>query len=320
MYRIIRTIFAFCIFSGGSIAAAQEFPTRPVRMIVGFAAGGPTDILARVVAQALSERLGQQFVVENRVGAGSNTATESVINAQPDGYTILVISTSNAINTSFYQKLPFDFMRDVTPVAGLGRVSYVMAISPSVPAKSVAEFITYAKSKPGSINFVSAGVGSSNHLTGEMFKAIAGIDMVHVAYRGNAAAYSDLIADRVQLIFADLASSEQHVRSGALRGLAITSPHRSEKLPDVPALAETIPGFEASAWYGFGVPKGTPERIVIKLNHEINSVLTDPKVRARLDELSASPIIMSPLEFGAFMKSEAERWGKVVRAAGVKAE
>ena len=273
-----------------TLAAADNYPSRPVRLVVGFAAGGPTDILARVMAQQLSQRLAQQVIVENRPGAGGNTATEAVVNAAPDGYTVLVIATANAINTSFYRKLPFDFMRDIVPVAGLGRISYVMAVHPSVPANTVAEFIAHAKANPGQINFASGGVGGSNHLSGELFKAIAGINIVHVPYRGNAAAYADLISGRIQLIFADVASSLAHVRSGALRGIAVTSLAPLPSLPGVPTVAETVPGYEASAWYGFGVPKGTPREIVEKLNRAINEAFNDPAVLARFRELEAQPL------------------------------
>ena len=301
-------------------AAADDYPSRPVRLVVGFAAGGPTDILARVMAQQLSQRLGQQVIVENRPGAGGNTATEAVINAAPDGYTVLVIATANAINTSFYRKLPFDFMRDIVPVAGLGRISYVMAVHPSVPAKTVAEFIAHAKANPGQINFASGGVGGSNHLSGELFKATTGINIVHVPYRGNAAAYADLISGRIQLIFADVASSLAHVRSGALRGIAVTSRAPLPSLPGVPTVAETVPGYEASAWYGFGVPKGTPREIVEKLNRAINEAFNDPAVLARFRELEAEPLVFAPGEFASFMAAEAKRWAGAVEASGVRGD
>jgi tripartite-type tricarboxylate transporter receptor subunit TctC len=299
---------------------ADDYPIRPVRLIVGFAAGGPTDILARVLAQHLSQRLGQQVVVENRPGAGGNTATETVINAAPDGYTVLVVVTANAINTSFYRKLPFDFMRDIVPVAGLGRVSYVMAVHPSLPAKNVAEFIAHAKANPRQINFVSGGVGSSNHLSGELFRAMTAIEIVHVPYRGNAGAYADLISGRTQLMFADPASALIHVRSGALRGIAVTSLAPMPSLPDLPTVAQTVPGYEASAWYGFGVPKGTPREIVDKLNHEINAGLTDPAVRARFRELEAEPLVFTQAEFASFLTSEAKRWAQAVEVSGVRGD
>jgi tripartite-type tricarboxylate transporter receptor subunit TctC len=301
-------------------SAAEPYPTRPIRFVVGFAAGGPTDIIARRMAQTLSERLGQQVIVENKPGAGGNIATEYVINAPPDGYTILVVATANAINTTFYQKLSFNFLRDIVPVAGLARISYVMAVSPSVPAKTVAEFIAYARANPGKVNFASGGAGGSNHLAGEMFKGMTGIDIVHVPYRGNAGAYSDLIAGEVQLIFADIGSSRPHIQSGALRALAVTSTTRSAAFPDLPTVAETVPGYEASAWYGFGVPKGTPAEIVERLNREINAAFDHPSLKVAFSGLEAEPMVFTPAEFAAFMASEAERWGKAVRASGVKGD
>jgi tripartite-type tricarboxylate transporter receptor subunit TctC len=301
-------------------AAGDDYPSRPIRLLVGFAAGGPTDVLARVMAQHLAQRLGQQVVVENKPGGGGNTATETVINAPPDGYTILTVATANAINTSFYRKLPFDFMRDIVSVGGLARISYVMALNPSVPATTVGEFIAYAKANPGKINFASGGVGGSNHLAGELFKANAGIDIVHVPYRGNAAAYADLISGRIQLIFADIGSSLAHVKSGALRGIAVTSRAPLPSLPGVPIVAETVPGYEASAWYGFGVPKGTPREVVDKLNREINQGLADPALLARFRELEAEPLKFTPDEFAVFMAAEAKRWAQAVEASGVRGD
>jgi len=321
MNRIVRRIALACaVVCFVAPAAADDYPSRPVRLLVGFAAGGPTDILARVMAQHLTQRLGQQVIVENRPGAGGNAATEAVINAAPDGYTVLVIATANAINTSFYRKLPFDFMRDIVPVAGLGRIAYVMALNPSVPATTVAEFIAYAKANPGAINFASGGIGGSNHLTGELFKAIAGINIVHVPYRGNAAAYADLLSGRVQLIFADIGSSLAHVRSGALRGIAVTSSTPLPSLPGVAPVADTVPGFEASAWYGFGVPKGTPPDLVAKLNRAINEGLNDAAVLARFRELEAEPLAFTPAEFASFMTAEAKRWAQAVEASGVRGD
>jgi tripartite-type tricarboxylate transporter receptor subunit TctC len=309
--------------AGGCLAApvaADDYPSRPIRLVVGFAAGGPTDIFARVMGQHLAQGLRQQVIVENKPGGGGNTATETVIGAAPDGYTVLVVATANAINTSFYRKLPFDFMRDIVPVAGLARISYVMALHPSVPAKTVAEFIAYAKANPGQINFASGGVGGSNHLAGELFKANTGINIVHVPYRGNAAAYADLISGRIQLIFADIGSSLAHVKSGALRGVAVTSRTPLPSLPGVPAVAETVPGYEASAWYGFGVPKGTPREIVEKLNRAVNEGLKDPAVLARFRELEGEPLAFAPDEFASFMTAEAKRWGQAVEASGVRGD
>ncbi len=318
--RMLGSGFACLVGLGAIPAVAQDYPTRPIRMVVGFAAGGPTDILARVLGQWLSQRLGQQVIIENRVGAGGNTATEGVVNAAPDGYTVLVITTSNAINTTFFRKLPYDFMRDIVPVAGLGRLSYVMAVTPSLPVKTVAEFIAYAKANPKTINFASAGIGGSNHFAGEMFKGMTGADIVHIAYRGNSLAYPDLMEGRIQLIFGDIPSVIGHVKSGALRGLAVTSPAPLDSLPGIPTVAETVPGYEAAAWYGFGVPKGTPPEIVEKLNREINAGLNDPAVRARFRDMETEPLVFTPAQFGAFMASEAKRWGVAVEASGVKGD
>jgi tripartite-type tricarboxylate transporter receptor subunit TctC len=301
-------------------AAAQDYPTRPVKLIVGFAAGGPTDILARAMAQWLSERLGQQFVVENKPGGGGNIATEFVLRSDPDGYTVLVAATSNAINTSYYSKLPFNFVQDALPVAGLGRVPYIVEINPKVPAKSVAEFIAYAKANPGKVNMASGGSGTSNHLAAELFKVAAGLDIVHVPYRGNALAINDLISGQVQLMFGDTTSTMQQVKAGNLRAIAVTTAQRLPELPDVPTLSETLPGFEAAAWYGFAAPKGTPAAVIAKLNREINAGLQDPKMKQKLADLGASPLVFTPAEFGAFWVTESERWGKAVKAANVKAD
>jgi tripartite-type tricarboxylate transporter receptor subunit TctC len=320
MIRKLACVLAYLSLVGIAPAAAADYPTRPVRLVVGFAAGGPTDILARLMAQWLSQRLGQQFLVENRVGGAGNLATESVVKAAPDGYTALVITTSNAINTTFYRKLPYDFMQDIVPVAGLGRITYVMAVPATLPVNTVAEFIAYAKAHPGQVNFASAGVGGSNHIAGEMFKAMANVNITHVAYRGNSAAYPDLMTGRVQLIFADLASSLELVRSGRLKGLAVTSPKPLGALPGLPPVADTLPGYEATAWYGFGVPKGTPPDVVALLNREINAGLGDPAIRRRFREMETEPLVFGPADFQAFMRAEAKRWGEAVEAAGVKAD
>jgi tripartite-type tricarboxylate transporter receptor subunit TctC len=313
-FGVIALALATC-----SIASAQ-YPTRPVRLVVGFAAGGPTDILARRMAQYLSEKLGQQFIVENKPGATGNVATEYVLNAPPDGYTILVTTTANAINMTFYSKLSFDFLRDATPVAGLASISYMMLLNPGVPAKTVPEFIAYAKANPGKVNFASGGVGSSNQLAGELFKVMTETNFVHVPYRGNAAAYTDLIGGQIQLIFADVASGRPHVQSGALRALGVTAPARLATLPDVPAIAEFVPGYEANGWYGFAAPKGTPAEIVEKLNAAINAGLNDPEVKARFAQLEATPLVFTPKQYGEFLVSESERWGKAVKASGVKGD
>jgi tripartite-type tricarboxylate transporter receptor subunit TctC len=301
-------------------ALAADWPVRPVRLVVGFAPGGPTDILARRMAQYLSEKLGQQFIVENKPGATGNIATEFVINQPGDGYTFLVTSTANAINMTFYTKLSFNFLRDAEPVAGLASISYLMLINPGIPATTVPEFIAYAKANPGKINFASGGIGSSNQLAAELFKVMTGTDLVHVPYRGNAAAYTDLINGNIQLIFADIASSRQHAQSGRLRALGVTAPTRLATLPDIPAIAESVPGYEANGWYGFAAPKKTPPDIIEKLNAAINAGLNDPALKANFAALEANPLVFTPKEYGAFLVSESERWGKAVQAAGVKGD
>lgn len=311
-------IASLIIASGSLFAAspADNYPNKPVRLIVGFAAGGPTDIQTRAMAQALTERLGQNFVVENRTGGGGNIATEAVVRAAPDGYTILIIATANAINTSLYPTLPFNFQRDIAPVAGMGRISYIFAVHPSVPAKTVPEFIAYAKANPGKINYASGGIGGSSHLSVELFNAAAGVDLKHIPYKGNTAAYADVISGRVPVIFADRGSSWQHIQAGSLRAIGVTSTTRQESMPNLPAVAETLPGFEASAWYGFGAPRGTPPEIIEKLNNTINAIHRDPKMQARFRELDAQAIIMTPAQWANFLASEAVRWGAAVKASG----
>jgi tripartite-type tricarboxylate transporter receptor subunit TctC len=301
-------------------ASAADYPARPVRLVVGFAPGGPTDILARHMAQYLSGKLGQQFVVENKPGATGNIATEHVMNAAPDGYTILVTTTANAINMTYLPKLTTNFLRDMEPVAGLARFTYVMLVNPGVPAKSVAEFITYAKANPGKVNFASGGVGSSNQLAGELFKSMTGTNLVHVPYRGNAAAYTDLISGNIQLIYADIASGRPHIQSGALRALGVTSPQRLATLPDIPAIAETVPGYSASGWYGFAAPKGTPAEVIETLNTAINAGLNDPGLKTRFAQLEAEPMVFTPKDYGVFLRAEVERWGNAVKAAGIKSD
>ena len=300
--------------------AADPYPTRPVRVIVGFAAGGPTDVLARVMTQWLGDRLGQQFIVDNRTGAGGNIATEAVVKAPPDGYTILVIVTANVINPSLFPNLPFNFLRDITGVAGLARISYVVAIHPGLPIRNIAELITYAKANAGKITFASGGIGSSSHLSTEIFKGITGTNLVHVPYKGNAAAYADLVGGRVSMILADRLSAMPHIQSGGLRAIAVTSTSRFEAMPDVPAVAETVPGYEASAFYGFGVPRGTPPDIIERLNTVINAGHRDAKIKARFAELDAVSITGTSGEFNAFMATEAGRWAQAIKASGAKAE
>jgi tripartite-type tricarboxylate transporter receptor subunit TctC len=301
------------------MARAQAYPSRPVRIIVGFAAGGGADIAARLMGRWLSERLGQQFVVENRVGAGTNIATEAVARAAPDGYTLLLVNPANAINATLYDKLNFDFIRDVAPVAGIVRSPLVMVVNASFPAKTVPEFIAYTKGNPGKINMASAGIGATSHLAGEMFKAMASVNMVHVPYRGDAPAVADLIGDHVQVYFGGPGAIE-NVRTGNLRALAVTTATRLQAMPEVPAVTEYVPGYEASVWYGIGAPKNTPTEIIDKLNTVINAELADPKMKAQLADLGAEVLAGSPAEFAKFIADETEKWGKVVRFAGLKAD
>jgi tripartite-type tricarboxylate transporter receptor subunit TctC len=302
------------------IAWAQTYPTRPVRLISGFPAGGPNDILARLIGQWLSERLNQPFVIENRAGAGGNIGTEAVVRASPDGYTLLLVGPTNTINTTFYAKLNFDFLRDIAPVASISREASVMLVNPSVPAKTVPEFIAYAKANPGKINMASAGNGAASHVSGELFKMMASVDMVHVPYRGGAPALTDLLGGQVQVFFAPVSASIEHIRSGKLRALAVTTATRSEALPDIPTVGEFVPGYEASSLYGVGAPRNTPADIVDKLNKEVNAALADPKTKARLADFGGVPTAMIPADFGKLIAEEVEKWGKVVKFAGIKAE
>jgi tripartite-type tricarboxylate transporter receptor subunit TctC len=301
-------------------AVALDYPTRPVRFVVGYPAGGATDILARLVGQRLSERLGQQFVIENKPGAGNNIGTEAVVNAEPDGYTVLLINPANFINASLYVNLRFNFVRDIAPVAAFLRVPNVMTVAPDVPAKTVAEFIAYVKANPGKVNMASSGNGTSVHLSGELFMAMSGAKMLHVPYRGAAPAITDMLGNRVQVIFDNMPSIIQHISSGKLRALAVTTATRSPELPDVPTVAETVAGYEASALFGMGAPKKTPKEIVEKLNREINAVLAEPELKKRLIELGGEPLIASPDAFGAMIAAETEKWEKVVKSADLKVE
>jgi tripartite-type tricarboxylate transporter receptor subunit TctC len=302
------------------VATAQTYPSRAVRLIVGFPAGGPTDITARVMAQWLSERLGQQVVVDNRAGAGSNIATEGVVNAPPDGYTLLLVGATNAINVTLYDKLNFNFVRDIAPVAGIIRVPLIMEVHPSFPASTVAEFIAYAKAHPGKINMGSGGIGTTLHVSGELFKMMTGVDMLHVPYRGAGPMLTDLLGGQVQVGFDPMPSSIGYVKAGRLRPLAVTTATRSEALPEVPSVGDVLPGYEASTWYGVGAPKNTPAEIIDKLNKEINAGLADPKLRARLTELGGMMLTGSPAEFGSFIADETQKWAKVVKFSGAKAE
>ena len=301
-------------------AFAQTYPSRPVRWIVGYAAGGGNDIAARLMGQWLTERLGQQFVIENRPGANSNIGTEAVVRAPPDGYTLLLVSAANAINATLYDNLNFNFVRDIAPVAGLMRVPSAIMVHPSVPAKTVPELIAYAKANPGKINMGSGGVGSPSHVSGELFKMMADVSMVHVPYRGIAPALTDLIAGQLQVYFGALTSSIEYIKAGRLRALAVTTAKRSAALPDLPTVGEFLPGYEASQWYGVGVPKNTPVEIVDKLNNEIDAGLADSKIKARLADLGGTTLTGPAANFGALIADETEKWGKVVKSVGIKAD
>jgi tripartite-type tricarboxylate transporter receptor subunit TctC len=299
-------------------ASALDYPTRPVRWVVGFAPGGSNDIIARLIGQRLSERLGQQFLIENKPGAGGNIATELVINAKPDGYTVLLVNPANYINTSLYSKLDFNFPRDIAPVASFMRVPNVMTVNGKVEAKTVAEFIAYVKANPGKVNMASAGNGTSVHLSGEMFMAMTDARMQHVPYRGSGPAINDLLGGQVQVMFDSMPSIIQHVRAGTLRALAVTSATRSSQLPDTPTVGETVPGYEASALFGMGAPKDTPKEIIEKLNQDINAVLAEPEMKKRLVELGGDPLIGTPEAFGAMIVAETEKWKKVIEGAAIE--
>jgi len=302
------------------IAGAQTYPTRPVRIIVANNAGGWADITVRQMGQWLSERLGQQFFIENRTGAGGNIGTEAVARASPDGYTLLLVGPNNAIAASLYEKLNFDFIRDIAPVAGISRAPNVMEVIPAVPAKTVLEFITYAKANPGRINFASSGIGTSVHLSGELFKIMTGVYMVHVPYRGAGPALTDMFGGQVQVMFDSLPSSIEHIRAGKLRALAVTTAARSEALPELPSVGDFVPGYESSQWYGIGAPRSTPTEIVDRLNREINAGLADPKIKARLVDLGGMALVGSPSDFGKQIAVVTKKWAKVIRAAGIKPE
>ena len=320
--RIAICLIALGISAIASIggASALDYPTRPVRWVVGYPPGGATDILARLIGQRLSERLGQQFVIENKPGAGNNIGTEAVVNAEPDGYTVLLVNLANYINASLYGNLKFNFIRDIAPIAAFNRVPNVMTVNNDVPAKTVAEFIAYVKANPGKVNMASSGNGTSVHLSGEMFMAMTGIKMQHVPYRGAAPAITDMLGGQVQVIFDNMPSIIQHIRAGSLRALAVTSTARAPQLPDVPTVADTIPGYEASALFGMGVPKNTPKEIIAKLNTEINAILAEPDMKKRLVELGGEPLIQTPEAFGKDIVAETEKWKKVVEFAGLKVE
>jgi tripartite-type tricarboxylate transporter receptor subunit TctC len=302
------------------IARAQAYPTRPVRWVVGYAPGGAADLSARLVAQSLSERLGQQFIIENRTGAGTNIATESVVRATPDGHTLLMSSAANAINATLYEKLNFNFVRDIASVAGIMRVPHVIVVHPTFPAKTVPELISHAKADPGKLAWASPGVGTAGHVCGELFKMMAGIDMVHVPYRGGGAAMTDLLSGQLQVYIGAMTSSVEYVKAGRLRALAVSTTTRSEVLPEIAPIGDFLPGFETSDWAGLGAPKGTPVEIIDKLNREANAAFADPKIRARLSDLGGAPFPGLPSEFAKFVVEETEKWGKVVKFAGLKPE
>jgi len=301
-------------------ASAQAYPSQPIRIIVGFAAGSGSDIFARLMAQWLSERLGQSVLIENRPGAGGNIGTEAVVKAPPDGYTLLQWVPANAVNNSLYEKLSFNFLRDIAPVAGTARAPYVVVVNPELPVKTIPELISHAKANPGKLNFASAGVGTGIHMAGELFKLTTGVNMVHVPYRGAAGAMTDLIGGQVQLMFDTTAASIPHIKGGKVRALAVTTTTRSALLPDLPTVADTVPGYEASGPFGLGAPKDTPPAILEKLNKEINAVLADPKAKARLADLGSEPLTGTPAEIGRMLAAESDKWAKVIKAANIKVE
>lgn len=325
MIRGFRTrLFGLACLASLSVATvpawAADYPTRPVHWLIGFAAGGPVDIVARIMAQWLSDHFGQQVIVENRTGSGGNIAAAAVVNAPPDGYTLLFVAPNNAISTSLYKKLPYDFLRDTTPVASIMQLTNMMVVSNAMPAKTIAEFIDYCKANPGKISFASSGNGTSVHMSAELFKAMTKCDMVHVPYRGSALAFPDIISNKVQLIFDNLPSALEQARGGNVRALGVTSPKRWPGVEDVPAIAETVPGFEAVGFYGISAPKGTPPEIVEILNKAVGEALNDPKLAARLVETGGIPKAMTPAEFGKLVADETEKWRKVVAFAGVSVD
>jgi tripartite-type tricarboxylate transporter receptor subunit TctC len=298
-------------------AWAQAYPSRPVRILVGYAAGGGVDIAARLIGQWLSERLQQQFVVENRTGAATNIATEAVIRAPPDGYTLLLVNAANAINATYYESLTFNFMRDIAPVAGIGRFPYFMAVNPAFPANNIREFIAYAKANPRKVNMGTGGAGGPDHASGELLQLMTGIQMTHVPYRGTTPALADLLSGQVQMVFCTIPSAIQYVKAGTLRAIAVTSATRLQSMPEIPTVGETVPGFESAQWYGVGAPTGTPAPIIAMLNEEIRAALVDSKIKARIEDLGGIPLSMSPEEFGNFLVNETEKMGKVIKAAGI---
>ena len=322
MTRISRLLAAslLCLAAAGQPAGAADYPTRPVKWVVPYPPAGTTDVLARIVAQWLTEHMGQSFVVENKPGAGNNMGVEFVVNAPPDGYTMLLVNPANGINATLYKTLSFNFIRDIAPVAGLVRTPNVMEVSPKLPVKTVAEFIAYCKANPGKINMASSGSGTSVHLSGELFKSMTGCDMLHVPYKGAGPALIDLIGGQVDVIFDNLPSSVGHIKSGKIRALGVTSQEREPSMPQLPTVGETVPGYEATAWFGIGMPKGTPREVIDKVNAEVNRALADPKMRERLAELGGKPIAGTPEDFGKVIAAETAKWEKVVTSSGAKVE
>jgi tripartite-type tricarboxylate transporter receptor subunit TctC len=322
MNRVLRVLALslLCIAGAGLLAHAADYPTRPVKWVVPYPPAGTTDVLARIVAQWLSEKMGQSFIVENKPGAGNNMGVDYVVNAPPDGYTMLLVNPANGINATLYKNLNFNFIRDIAPVAGLVRTPNVMEVTNSLPVKTVAEFIAYCKANPGKLNMASSGSGTSVHLSGELFKSMTGCEMLHVPYKGAGPALMDLIGGQVHVIFDNLPSSVVHIKSGKIRALAVTSEQREPSMPQLPTVGETVPGYEATAWFGIGMPKGTPREIIDKVNAEVNRALADPKMRERLAELGGKPIAGTPEDFGRVIAAETAKWEKVVISSGAKVE
>ncbi len=323
MNRLPRLLLAaslLCIAGAAGLARAADYPSRPVRWIVPYAPAGTTDVLARIVAQWLSEKLGQTFIIENKPGGGNNVGTETVVNAPPDGYTMLLANPANGINATLYKNLNFNFIRDIAPVAGIVRTPNVMVVTNELPVKTVAEFIAYCKANPGKLNMASSGAGTSVHLSGELFKSMTGCQMVHVPYKGAGPALIDLMSGHVQVLFDNLPSSAPHIKAGKIRALAVTSQEREPSMPQLPTVGETVPGYEATAWFGIGMPKGTPRDVIEKINAEVNRALADPKMRDRLAELGGRPIAGTPDDFGKIIAAETAKWEKVVNSSGAKVE
>ena len=322
MTRLVRlaALAAFAMFAAAGSALAVDYPTKPVKWIVPYPPGGTTDVLARIIGQWLSEKMGQQFIIENKAGGGNNIGTELVVKAAPDGYTMLLVNPAHGINATLYKNLNFNVIRDIAPVAGLMRTPNVMEVTNSFPAKTVKEFIDYCKANPGKVNMASSGSGTSVHMSGELFKSMTGCDMLHVPYKGAGPAIADLIPGQVHVLFDNLPSSIGHIKGGRLRALAVTSAERDPAMPDTPTVAETVPGYEATAWFGIGMPKGTPRDIIDKLNAEVNRALADPKMRERLAELGGKPISGTPEDFAKVIAAETEKWAKVVVSSGAKVE